>query len=55
MYKDIGWAFIFIAWLPNFRLYILYLVKFGINIFTGCGLCQDIISTYNLSIYVQNM
>ena len=45
----------FIAWYPNFRQYILYSVKFGINIFTGCGLCQDTISTYKLSIYVKNM
>ena len=43
---------LFLAWYPNFRLYILYSVKFGINIFTGCGLCQDTISTYKLSIYV---
>ena len=55
MYWDIGWAFIFIAWYPNFRLYILYSVKFGINIFTGCGLCQDTISTYKLSIYIRHM
>ena len=47
-------AFI-IAWYHNFRLYILYSVKFGTNIFTGCGLCQDTISTYKLSIYVKNM
>ena len=45
----------FIAWYPNFRLYILYSVKFGINIFTGCGLGQDTISTYKLSMYVKNM
>ena len=45
----------FIAWYPNLRLYILYSVKFGINIYTGCGLCQDTISTYKLSIYVKNM
>ena len=50
---DIGWAFIFTAWYPNFRLYILYSVKFGINIFTGCRLCQDTISTYKLSTYVK--
>ena len=56
MYEDIGRAFIFIAWYPNFRLYILYSVKFGINIFTGCGLCQDTIATYKLSIYmIKNM
>ena len=55
MYLDIGWAFIFIAWYPNFRLYVLYSVKFGIDIFTGCGLCQDTISTYKLSIYVKKM
>ena len=55
LYLDIGWAFIFIAWYPNFRLYILYSVKFGIKIFTGCGLWQDTISTYKLSIYVKNM
>ena len=55
MYKDIKWAFIFIAWYPNFRLYILYSDKFGINIFTSCGLCQDTISTYKLSIYVTIM
>ena len=55
MYKDIGWAFIFIALNPNFRLYILYSVKFGIKIFTCCGICQDTISTYKLSIYVKNM
>ena len=30
-------------------------VKFGIKIFTRCGLCQDTISTYKLSIYVKNM
>ena len=48
-------AFIFIAWYPNFRLYILYSVKFGIIIFTGCGLCQDTIITYKLTIYVKNM
>ena len=48
MYYDIGLTFIFIAWYPNFRLYILHSVKFGINIFIGCGLCQDIISTYKL-------
>ena len=46
----------FISWYPNFRLYILYSVKFGIIIFTGCGLCQDTISTYKLSIYyIKNM
>ena len=55
MYWNIGWAFIFIAWYPDFRLYILYLVKFEINIFTGYSLCQDTISTYKLSIYVKNM
>ena len=27
----IGWAFIFMRWLSNFQLYILYLVKFGIQ------------------------
>ena len=45
----------FIAWYPNFWLYILYSVKFGINIFIGCGLCQVTISTYKLSIYVKKM
>ena len=25
------------AWYPNFQLYILYSVNFGINIFTRCG------------------
>ena len=55
MYQDIEWAFIFIARYPNFRRYILYSVKFGINIFTGCSVCQDTISTYKLSIYVKNM
>ena len=45
----------FIARYPNFRLYILHSVKFGINIFTGCRLCQDTILTYKLSIYVKNM
>ena len=34
------------AWYSNFQLYILYSVKFGINIFTHCGLCQDTITTY---------
>ena len=43
------------AWCPNFQLYILYSVKFGINIFTQCGLCRDTSSTYKLSIYVKNM
>ena len=33
-------------WYPSFQLYILYSVKFGIKIFTRCGLCQDTISTY---------
>ena len=42
-------------WFPNFQLYILYSVKFGIKFFTCCGLCQDTISTYKLSIYVKNM
>ena len=41
MYQDIGWAFIFMAWYPNFQLYILYSDEFGINIFTHCGLCKD--------------
>ena len=50
------WVGIFFkAWYPNFRLYNLYTVKFGIKIFTGCGLCQDTISTYELSIYVKKM
>ena len=40
-------------WYPNFQLYILYSVKFGIKSFTRCGLCQDTISTYKLSIYVK--
>ena len=44
----------FMARYPNFQLYILYSVKFGINIFTHRSLCQDIISTYKLSIYVKN-
>ena len=43
------------TWYLNFQLYILYSVKSGIRIFTGCGLCQDTILTYKLSIYVQNM
>ena len=43
------------AWYPNFQLYILYSLKFGINIFTRCGLCQDNISIYKLSIYVKNV
>ena len=34
---------------------ILCSVKFGINIFTRCSLCQDTISTYKLSIYVKNL
>ena len=55
MYLDSGWAFIFMTWYPNFQLYILYSVKFGIDDFTRCGLCQDTISTYILSIYVKNM
>ena len=47
---------LFYSMVPQFRLFILlYSVKFGINIFTGCGLCQDTISTYKLSIYVKNM
>ena len=54
MYKDIGRAFISTAWYPNFRLYILYSVKFVIIFFTGWGLYQDTISTYKLSIYVKN-
>ena len=45
----------FYEMVPNFQLYILYSVKFGIKIFTRCGLCQDTISTYKLSIYVKNM
>ena len=45
----------FYTMVPKFSTYILYSVKFGINIFTGCGLCQDTISTYKLSIYVKNM
>ena len=46
----------FYSMVPQFfRLYNLYSVKLGINIFTGCGLCQDTISTYKLSIYVENM
>ena len=55
MYYSSGWAIIFMTWYPNFQLYILYSVKFGIKIFTRCGLCQDTISTYKLSIYVKNM
>ena len=43
------------GWYPDFQLYILYSVKFGIKIFTPCGLCQDTISTYKLSIYVKNI
>ena len=31
---------------PNFQLYILYSVKFGIKLLTGCGLWQD---TYTIS------
>ena len=45
----------FYGMVPQFQLYVLYLVKFGINIFTRCGLCQDTISTYKLFIYVKNM
>ena len=45
-----GYSFL---WYPNFKLYILYSVKFGINSFTRCG--QDAISTYKLSKYVKNM
>ena len=43
------------AWYPNFQLYIMYSVKFGIKIFARCSLCQDTISTYKLAIYVKNM
>ena len=46
----------FYSMVPQFStVYFLYSVKFGINIFTGCSLCQDTISTYKLSIYVKNM
>ena len=45
----------FYGMVPQFQLYVLYLVKFGINIFIRCGLCQDIVSTYKLPIYVNNM
>ena len=38
-------AFIFIPWLPNFLLYILYSVNFGIQNLTRCDLFQDTIST----------
>ena len=55
MYYDSGWAFIFMRWYPNFQVYILYSVKFGMTIFTRCGLCQDTISTSKLSIDVKIM
>ena len=55
MYYDSGWALICMTWYPNFQLYILYSVKFGIKILTRCGLCQDTISTLKLSIYVKHM
>ena len=40
---------------PNFQVYILYSVKFRIQILTCCDLCQDTITTKKLSIYVKNM
>ena len=55
LYKNIGWAYIFMAWYPYFQLYIMYSVKFGIKIYTRCGLFEDTISIYKLSIYVKNM
>ena len=45
----------FYSMVPQFSIVYLYSVKFGINIFTGCCLCQDTFSTYKLSIYVKNM
>ena len=45
MHKDSGRAVILMAWYPNFQLYILHSVKFGIKILTRYGLCQDTIST----------
>ena len=33
MYFDSGFAFIFMTLYPNFQLYIMYSVKFGIKIF----------------------
>ena len=48
--RIVGGHSFLMTWYPNFQLYILYSVKFGIKILTRCSLCQDTIST--LSIYV---
>ena len=45
----------FYSMVPKFLTVYFVFRQIGINIFTGCGLCQDTISTYKLSIYVQNM
>ena len=45
----------FMTWYPNFQLFIMYSVKFGIKFVTYCSLCQDTILTYKISIYVKNM
>ena len=53
--RIVGGLSFFMTWYPNFQLYIMYSVKFGIKIFTRCSLCQDTISTFKLAIYVKNM
>ena len=41
----------FYSIVPQFSTAYFVFSQFGINIFTGCGLCQDTISTYKLCIY----
>ena len=44
----------FYSMVPQFSTVYFVSVKFGINNFTDCSLCQDTISTYKLSIYVKS-
>ena len=45
----------FYSMVPLFSTVYFVFSQIWINIFTGCSLCQDTISTYKLSIYVKNM
>ena len=45
----------FYSMVPQFSTVYFAFSQFGIIIFTGCGLCQDTISTYKISIYDKNM
>ena len=45
----------FYSMVPQFSTVYFVFSQMELIFFTGCGLCQDTISTYKLSIYVKNM